>query len=153
MPHFLEDDPNPSLPPIDQADPVRTGEELRQRWRSLMGGGGFGRDSLWAIWFDRDGRQLPAVMPIDDLPERLDPELLRNLAWVLNSVAEQGACSVALLLSRPGSSMINDADRARANAILLSIGDLRERAEFDLALWPMHLATPSSVRTLTPDDL
>ncbi|QDP97377.1 hypothetical protein FOE78_16905 [Microlunatus elymi] len=153
MTQFLSDDPHPTPPSIDQAPPVHDSEELRQRWRSLLGSGGFGLHSLWAIWFDRDGRQLPAVLPIDDLPDRLDPDMLRSVIWMVNGVRDQGACSVALLLSRPGPSRVTELDKARATAILTTIGDLRATGEFELALWPMHLATADSVRTLSADDL
>lgn len=151
--NWSDDDPILPLQPPDQAPPVRTDEDLRRRWRSMMGADGFGRTSLWVVWYDADGRQLPVVMPIDDLPEVLDAVLLDNLIMVLAGPVEFGAASVALALSRPGSATVTTADRNRANAILAAVDRARRRDEFGLKLWPIQLATANSVRTLTVDDL
>lgn len=147
------DDPILPLTKPEQAPPVRTDEDVRRRWRSLMGEGGFGRTSLWVVWYDAGGRQLPVVMPIDDLPEVLDPSMLENLIMILADPAELGAASVALALSRPGPGMVTAVDRNRANAILAAVERARQRGRFGLKLWPIQLATANSVRTLTVDDL
>lgn len=148
-----DNDPILPLRRPDEAPPVRTDEDVRRRWRSLMGDGGFGRTSLWVVWYDADGRQLPVVMPIDDLPEMLDAALLDNLIMILADPVNVGAASVALALSRPGPGIVTTADRDRANAILAAAERARRRGEFSLKLWPIQLATANSVRTLTADDL
>jgi hypothetical protein len=118
-----------------------------------MGDGGFERTSLWIVWYDADGRQLPVVVPIDDLPRTLDAEALENLIGMLSHLESMGAASVALALSRPGPGLITAADRDRANAILAAVDRARRSKAFDLKLWPIHLATTDSVRPLTVDDL
>lgn len=148
-----DDDPILPLQRPDDAPPVRTDEDVRRRWRSLMGEGGFGRTTLWVVWYDADGRQLPVVMPIDDLPESLDSTLLDNLIMILADPVNVGAASVALALSRPGAATVTVADRHRANAILAAADRARCRGSFGLKLWPIQLATANSVRTLTVDDL
>jgi hypothetical protein len=55
---------------------VRTDSDLLVRWRQLMGPWAFGRRSPWPLWFDADGRQLPIVVPVDDVPEYPDPPML-----------------------------------------------------------------------------
>lgn len=147
------EDPIPPLQRPDEAPPVRTDEDVRRRWRSMMGEDGFGRTTLWVVWYDADGRQLPVVMPIDDLPEVLDAALLDNLVMILADPADLGAASVALALSRPGPGTVTTADRDRANAILAAVDRARRRNEFGPKLWPIQLATANSVRTLTVDDL
>ena len=154
MTYITDDNPIPSIPPIEEAPPVRTEEELHQRWRALMGPGGFSRHSLWVIWFGHDHRQLPMIVPIDDLPGELTSADIGQLATMMQSaVADADAGSVALLLSRPGPSAISDQDKARANTLLHTLGQLTARGAFTLRLWPIHLATSDSVRQLTVDDL
>lgn len=148
-----DEDPIEPITTIDEAPHVRTAEDVRRRWRSLMGAGGFGRTSLWIIWFDDHGHQLPVVVPIDDLPEDLGTDGVDNLIMIIGDPAELGAASVALLLSRPGPGSVSEADRRRANAILAGVQRARQRGTFDLSVWPLHLATADSVRQLSADDL
>lgn len=150
---ILEDDP--ILPLLDprEAPPVRAAEELRQRWRSTMGEGGFGKTSLWILWFDGEGRQLPVVMPIDDLEPAFDRPWLDNLIWIVDRTAEMGASSVALALSRPGPGSITAQDRLRANQLIAACAAARQTGALRLTVWPIHLATTNSVRTFSVDDL
>lgn len=148
-----DDDPIPPLQSAADAPPVRTDEEVRLRWRSMMGDGGFGRTSLWIVWYDAEGRQLPVVVPIDDLPQALEPDGVDSLSMIIADPASFGAASVALLLSRPGPGSVTQTDRDRANAILAGIHRARQRGAFGLKVWPIHLATTNSVRRLSVDDL
>ncbi|GAB3924618.1 hypothetical protein GCM10011575_03890 [Microlunatus endophyticus] len=148
-----EDDPIEPITAIERASHVTTVDDLRRRWRSLMGDGGFGRTSLWIIWFDERGQQLPVVVPIDDLPAELEPDGVDNLIMIIGSPAELGAASVALLLSRPGPGSVIDEDRRRANQILAGVHRAQQRGALELKVWPLHLATTDSVRQLPVDDL
>lgn len=148
-----DDDPILPLPRPEEAPPVRTDEDVRRRWRSLLGDGGFGRTSLWIVWYDAAGRQLPVVVPIDDLPARPDPTMLDNLIMILADPGSLGAASVALALSRPGPATVTAGDRDWANAIIAGADRARRRKAFGLKLWPIQLATANSVRTLAVDDL
>lgn len=152
-PDSPDDDPIPPLTSAEEAPPVHTDEDVRRRWRSLMGKDRFGRTSLWMAWYDADGRQLPLVMPIDDLPADPRPKEVDNLTRVIAEPAVLGATSVALLLSRPGPGSVTRLDRDRANAILAGIQRARARDGFSLKVWPIHLATTNSVRQLAVDDL
>lgn len=119
----------------------------------MMGDGGFGRTTLWIVWYAADGRQLPVVVPIDDPPEILEPDGVDNLIMVMADPASFGAASVALLLSRPGPDSVTQVDRDRANALLAGIDRARRRNGIALKVWPIHLATANSVRQLSVDDL
>jgi hypothetical protein len=151
--HFSDDDPIPPLTSVEDASPVHTDEDVRRRWRSMMGEEGFGRTTLWIVWYAADGRQLPVVVPIDDPPEVLEPEGVDNLVMIMADPASFGATSVALLLSRPGPGSVTPVDRDRANALLSGLDRARRSNRFPLKVWPIHLATTNSVRQLSVDDL
>lgn len=150
---LLEDDPIPPLQDPREAPLVRTTEMLRRRWRSMMGAEGFGRTSLWVMWFDSGGRQLPVVMPIDNLQPQFDQPWLDNLIWIVDQTVELGAASVALALSRPGSDSITDQDRLWANQLIAACSAAGHSGALRLTTWPLHLATVNSVRALSVDDL
>lgn len=142
------DDPIEPLGHCADMVPVRTAEELRRRWRSLLGPGGFGGHSLWVLWFDSEGRQLPLIVPVDELPDELDERLVWNLMQIVAETLELApGGSVALCLTRPGDPAVSGRDRSRGRALL------RAGAVADVRLAPLHLATPNRVRPLTADDL
>src|SRR5262249_15348545 len=48
-------------PKAPQDTMVRTTKDLYELWQSLMGSGGFGRRSVWMLFFDADGRPEPVI--------------------------------------------------------------------------------------------
>lgn len=142
------EDPIIPLTRPERMPPVLTTEDLRQRWRSLLGPEGFGPTSVYLIWFDARGRQLPCVVPIDDLEDDLEPAHVQNLMMIADTVAhDAGATSLALALTRPGPATVSPVDRSRARALLAGGQSLA------IKLWPLHLATENQVRQLGGDDL
>lgn len=141
------DEPLEPLRRPQDSPPITDVDGLRQRWRSLMGVGGFGRRSLWLIYLDADGAQLPIVMPIDDVPARPDRTLLDNLGAILRQVrdADKHVHSVALLLSRPGTDSATAADWTWAREVQ------RVLTRSGVPTWPLHLATGDTVQRLTLD--
>lgn len=126
---------------------VRTPTELTQVWRELMGPEGFDKRSIWHIFFEDDGRMLPLVIPIDDIPAEPDEVVLRNLATIMSEgMSRASATSLAVLLSRPGSGAMSAADRRWARELRATYGPT-------LCPWPVHLATCNQVRVFAPDDL
>lgn len=102
--------------------------DLITLWTGLMGDGGFGRRTLWLVILDDHGRPAPVVVPIDDLPTAPSGRDARAFGTLLAGLADQG--TPILLLSRPGSSAVQDGDRRWAAALA------------PLApAWPVHLAT------------
>lgn len=105
----------------DDAPPVLTAPAMTRRWRELLGDGGFGRRELWVAFLDDDGRQLPAVPVIEDLPERADAghctALVRQLAEALRLQTPVGGF-LGLALARPGGWPARPADEAWAAALL-----------------------------------
>jgi hypothetical protein len=121
-------------PPLADV-PVRSAEELTHRWHTLLEPPVFGARSLWLTWFD-DGLMLPVVIPVDDVPDRPDCEMLTNLVHVCESVAEShvsGECHVAMALCRQGSSRVTKDDEAWA-------AGLRRAFQATDGTWSLHLA-------------
>ena len=129
--------------------PVHSDADLLDRWRLLMGQEGFAQRSIWLVWFDEHGKQLPLVMPVDEVPQRPDGEMLDGLGEVISTIVNDHAPggSVAISLSRPGPEAVGEDDRAWGRALL----DMARRTALDLR--PLHLATVGSVRPLVGDDL
>jgi hypothetical protein len=122
---------------------VHSDTELYELWQGLMGSGGFGRRSLWLLFFNQDGRPEPVIVPIDDIPGRPDARLIDALGQVVAGLMAEGTvASVAMLLSRPGPRQMTDADRVWARAL----APVTPR-------WPVHLATTDRVQIFAPDDL
>lgn len=111
-----------------------------------MGPGGFATSSLWMVFLDDDSRLTPVIVPIEDIPAEPDEQFVGNLAYIIGDLlSDSAAASVALLLSRPGSRAMTEADRRWARA-------LREALD-ELPMWPVHLATRDNVQVFAPDDL
>jgi hypothetical protein len=107
---------------------ISSADDLVAFWTALMGGGGFGRRSLWLVLLDQSGRAAPVVVPIDDIPAYPGPREVEAFGRVLAGLADIG--TPVLLLTRPGSSQVQDGDRRWAEALA------------PLApAWPVHLAT------------
>lgn len=140
-------DPPDALPSPEEAPPVRTVADLHQRWRSIMGTEGFDERSVWLIWFDEGGTQLPVMVPLDGLPEHLDEATLSGFITIAGVMRNNGARSLAMALSRPGPGDVTEVDARLARTLLGASRSL------DLEMWPMHLATRNSVRQFTVDDL
>ncbi|MGV9672901.1 MULTISPECIES: hypothetical protein [unclassified Gordonia (in: high G+C Gram-positive bacteria)] len=103
------------IPPIDTADlPFHDADELRQRWRALMGPLGFGEPMLWLLFVERDSHLIKAINKLP-LPTTPDPELIDLLMHRFGETLENTiGMSVACLLSRPGADGITPRDRGWA---------------------------------------
>jgi hypothetical protein len=112
-----------------------------------MGPWGFSNRTLWLVFLDEDGRTMPVVVPIEEMPALPDEQSIASLRYVVNDlVADREVGTVPMLLSRPGSSRMRPEDRAWARALRDGLGP-------ELCRWPIHLATKGSVRPFAPDDL
>jgi len=136
----------PALRPPHESPTIDTVYELTQRWRALMGSLGFSHHRLWLLLLDPDGRVVPHVVQIDDIPpgaEAADCVPLLEMAGHI--VPEAG--SLAILLSRAGSNPITTDDRSWARG-------LTEAADGQgIRLWPVHFANDVELRAFARDDL
>ncbi len=92
--------------------------------------------------------QLPAVVPIDDVPDHPEPQLVSNLCGVISDVLDDVAPggSAVVALTRPGEETVSGDDRCWFHALYDAA---RERGT---PLRMLCLATRAAVRQLTLDD-
>src|ERR1700742_5229944 len=82
---------------------IHSGADVLAFWTKLVPPAERRRRSLWLAFLDREGRTLPTVIPIDDMPAEPDTLLCGNLHKILADLASTGPVhSGLLLLSRPG---------------------------------------------------
>jgi hypothetical protein len=132
------------IPPIQTAcDPVYSTQDLRERWRALMGPLGFETRLLWfgLIGPDRCFANKLSRIPIRPRPRgRIVWNLMSSLRTLLDDL--EAGTTVALLLSGPG--------RGPASTIELvwskSLTDMAER--FAVPLEPMFRANDECVALL-----
>ncbi|MGV8850879.1 MAG: hypothetical protein ACOH16_15210 [Propionibacteriaceae bacterium] len=118
---------------------------LYELWQTLMGPGGFARRSIWMVFFEPDGRTIPSIQAIDEVPMLPVRQFVENLEGIVEQLMEgEGVGSAAFLLSRPGSISMSSGDRICTRTLqnLCRIGG-----------WPLHLATCDTIRVFAPDDL
>jgi hypothetical protein len=136
------------VPDIDLADPLVTDQDVLRRVDRLLDQDSRQQRSVWLLFLSGDGVQLPAVAPIDDVPERPDPFLVGNLCGVIAEVLADAAPggSAVVALTRPGEETLGDTDRYWFRALHSAA---RERGA---SIRMLCLATQSGVRPLTIDD-
>ena len=139
-----------TTPPLADA-PIRSAAELTDRWATLLDPPEFAGRSLWLTWLGADGRQLPVVVPVEDLPQRPDAALLVGLGEVHGGVLRDqlgGAGHLALALCRPGPSAITEDDDAWAEALRSALDDERIGGT-----WSLHVAAGGAVLPLVDPPL
>jgi hypothetical protein len=136
------------VPEFDPADALVTDTDVLRRIDRLLDRDSRQERSVWLLFLTSDGTQLPVVVPIDDVPERPDPELVGNLchmvADVLSDAAPEG--SAVITLTRPGSETVDDTDRYWFRTLH---GAAREQG---VPVRMLCLATKAGIRQLTLDD-
>lgn len=140
------DEPGDATEPIPDIEtfklPFDTTEQLRQRWRALMGPLGFSEARLWVGIVDGD-RMAPGVLPYLVLPTvpsaRVIDLFLPQLLEATDGVAH---LSLAFLLSRPGSDGITPRDLGWARLIADTAGRL------GISVHPTHRANDVSLVTI-----
>ena len=139
----------PPLQPADQMPPIHNERDLHERWRALMGELGFADRTLWVTFIMPDGMMFPHIVQVAELPAHPTGDNLDALIEMCVREFEDSGddITVAMLLSRPGTDVVTDSDRAWATGISAAA---RARA---VRAYPMHLANDQAVRILAPDDL
>ncbi|WP_448609498.1 hypothetical protein [Geodermatophilus sp. URMC 60] len=128
-----------TTPPLAEV-PVRSAAELTQRWADLLDPPVFATRSLWLMWLTADGRSLPVVVPIEDLPAAPDPLTLRGLVDVHETLTEGlDVPHLAMVLCRPGHAVITADDDEWAEGLWLLLDDVVEGG------WSLHLAAGGRV--------
>ena len=131
-----------TTPPLANV-PIRSADDLTGRWTMLLNPPVFGARSLWLSWLGTDGRMLPVVVPVDDLPLVPEPALVMGLRQVHDSILEEqlnGDGHLALALCRPGEPAITEDDDEWAEALRSALDD----GQID-GSWSLHLGAGGSV--------
>ena len=128
-----------TTPPLAQV-PVRSAAELTRRWAALLDPPVFAARSLWLLWLTGDGRSLPLVVPVDDLPAVPDRLTLRGLADVHETLTEDlDVTHLAMALCRPGHAVVTAEDDAWAEGLHTVLDDTVG------SNWSLHLAAGGRV--------
>jgi hypothetical protein len=125
--------------------PVRSAGELTRRWANLLAPPVFAARSLWLAWLDGEGRMLPTVVPLDELPPLPDPRLLGSvldLHGIVSDRSESGEAHLALALCRPGPPHPTEGDHDWADALHTEL-----EGQLD-GTWSLHLAAGGTVTSL-----
>jgi hypothetical protein len=135
-------------PGFDPADPLVTDADVLRRVDRLLDGDSRRERGVWLMFLSGDGTQLPVVVPIDDVPERPDPQLVGNLCHMIADVLADAAPdgSAVVTLTRPGSEAVDDTDRYWFRTLH---GAAREQG---VTVRMLCLATRDGIRQLTLDD-
>jgi hypothetical protein len=133
------------IPPIETAtDPVYSAEDLRQRWRALMGPLGFEERQLWfgLVGPDRCFTQKLSRVRIRPRPRG---RILWNLMSALRTLLDdlEPGTTVALLLSGPGRGPISSVDLVWSK----SLTDMAER--FGVPIEPIFRANDESLEQVS----
>ena len=128
------------------AVPVITDRDVLDRVAAIISPAARRYRTLWLFFLHRDGIQANLVVPIDDLPERPEADVIGNVCYVAaQSIAQAPSLlSVIITLGRPGSVRRTDADRHLLRA--LQHGASRHATPVRMLV----LATPEGVRELGP---
>ncbi|SET20563.1 hypothetical protein [Geodermatophilus poikilotrophus] len=128
-----------TTPPLAQV-PVRSAAELTRRWAALLDPPVFAARSLWLLWLTGDGRSLPLVVPVDDLPAVPDRLMLRGLADFHETLTEDlDVTHLAMALCRPGRAVVTAADEEWATGLHTVLDDAIGSS------WSLHLAAGGRV--------
>jgi hypothetical protein len=125
--------------------PVRTAAELTDRWADLLDPPIFGARSLWLMWLKDDGRALPVIIPVDDIPRVPDHAMLAGLLSVHDTISAahlDGGGHLALALCRPGRPEITEDDDCWLEALSEVLDDALGGG------WSLHLAAAGRVHAL-----
>ena len=130
-------------PPLADV-PIRSAAELTSRWLTVLDPPIFGARSLWLMWLGADGRALPIVVPVDDVPPLPDEALTAGLLHIHAGVVADhlgGEGHLALALCRPGRPHAGQDDERWAARLRNAFEELH-------GTWSLHLAAGGRVSEL-----
>jgi hypothetical protein len=115
--------------------------ELTARWSDLLNPPIFSMRSLWLGWLGPDGRMLPLLAPVDDLPHVPDARAIDGMLGLHQAVVEStgGPLHLATALTRPGAPAVTAGDTAWAEALRTGLGERIDGS------WSLHLAAGGTV--------
>lgn len=129
------------------AAPVRSDADVLARVGAIIGEEARQVPTLWLFFLDRGGMQSNVIVPVDDIPEAPDGDLVSNVCWVISQVmADTAPGGTAIVtLSRPGEPEPDENDLRWLRALQ------QAAASHETPIRMLCLATPAGVRELGPD--
>jgi hypothetical protein len=129
------------LPASDIAVPLRSDGDVLRRIDLLIDQDARQLRSIWLLFVSASGVQLPAVVPIDGVPEYPDLTTARSLCWVIAEALRENVPGghAVVVLTRPGAGAADDADLDWAATLH------RAARDRGASLRMVCLATPSGV--------
>jgi hypothetical protein len=125
--------------------PIRSDDDLTRRWAELLEPPVFGARSRWLSWLDDDGRMIPLVVPVDDVPAAPDARLTSGVLYIHAAVTEEhlpGDGHLVMALCRPGGPEVTEDDDAWIEGLQAALDD-----QID-GTWSLHLAAAGRVSEL-----
>lgn len=89
-----------SLSHPTELPPVRTREDLTDRWRLVVADldpSSADATDLWVQVFDADGRQQPPLVVVEDVPPHPDRTFVDNLAEMLSHLLDEETAGIGLV--------------------------------------------------------
>jgi hypothetical protein len=128
------------------AVPLVTDDDVLERVAAIIDPAARQQRTLWLFFLERAGKQANLVVPIDNIPPRLEAADIGNLCYVAREAIAHNPvlASVIVTLSRPGTLRRTDDDRH------LLRGLQHGAARHGTPLRMLCLATPEGVRELGP---
>jgi hypothetical protein len=132
-----------TLTPAQAAEePLLTELDMRRRIEELLAPA-VNAGQLWVLFLDSRRRQLPLMIPIEDMPSLPDEASLTALMTALHNLDETFA-SIVLVLERLGTDAVANADRRWAAALR------HAAAEHGIAVAGLFVMTPERVIAVRP---
>src|SRR3954453_2357787 len=134
-----------TTPPLAEV-PIRSAEELTERWATVLEPPVFSARSLWLMWLDHEGVMLPVVLPVDDIPPVPEARMLEGLRQLHIGIAAERLSlggHLAMALCRPGRPQATKDDDAWAEGLREALDGVPLAAS-----WSLHLAAAGSVLPL-----
>ena len=142
----MADSPARQTAPELLAIPVITDDDVLDRVAAIVSPAARRYRTLWLFFLQRDGIQANLVVPVDDIPDRPEAAVIRNVCYVASASIAQAPSlrSVVITLSRPGTLRRTESDRHLLRA-------LQQGASLHATpVRMLVLATPEGVRELGP---
>ena len=114
-----------TTPDYDISAPLMTDADVLDRVGSCIGQQSRTDRSLWVMFVDPGGVQLPVLVPIDGVPESPEPGDARAvchlIAQVLSDAAPGG--SAVISLTRPGTRHVSESDQDWTSTLCAAAAD------------------------------
>jgi hypothetical protein len=135
-----------TTPDYDMSAPLMTDADVLERVGSCIDQQSRTGRSLWIMFVDPGGVQLPVLVPIDGVPESPEPGDARAVCHLITQVLSDAAPggSAVISLTRPGTGHVRESDQHWTSTLR------KAAADEGTTLRMVCLATRDGIRRLDP---